>query len=140
MKLNNFIQNRGSWPINGQAGKQPFFRYSKLLQKCPSGKYRKKAAFIPSAYLSIINLRGFIKNVGPRDRLRKSFWNAVNGRYKAACIQSECKTFHGPQVNGCRHNKNNQQPNLHNLIAVIEYFLSNTEYFSIQANLRHLRQ
>ena len=76
MKLDNFIQNRGSWPVNGQAGKQPFFGDSKLLQKCPSGKYRKKAAFIPSAYLSIINLRGFIKNVGPRDRLRKSFWNA----------------------------------------------------------------
>ena len=78
MKLNNFIQNRGSWPVNGQAGKQPFFG---AFSKMSLGQIPQKAAFIPSAYLSIINLRGFIKNVGPRDRLRKSFWNAVNGRY-----------------------------------------------------------
>ena len=46
-----------------------------------------------------------------------------SGRYKATCIHSECKTFHGPEVNGRRHNKNNQQPNLPNLIAVVEYFI-----------------
>ena len=58
------------------------FRRFEASSKMSLGQIPQKAAFIPSAYLSIINLRGFIKNVGPRDRLRKSFWNAVNGRYK----------------------------------------------------------
>ena len=63
-------------------GNNPFSEIRSFFKNVPRAKDRKKAAFIPSAYLSIINLRGFIKNVGPRDRLRKSFWNAVNGRYK----------------------------------------------------------
>ena len=64
MKLNNFIQNRGSWPVNGQAGKQPFFGDSKLLQKCPSANTAKKRRLSPQPIYPSLTFVGLSRMLG----------------------------------------------------------------------------